>query len=114
MLVSNAEFFWPSCRRAATKPVPGGMTKAGAGASMPRPACPPSGSAIPIEPEQLQLRLMTEQVPMPWDWPVEVNQLEAAAFCRWKADQTGLPVQLPSEGSGCCCGNNWPAISRTG
>ena len=68
----------------------------------------------PLEPEQLQLRLMTEQVPMPWDWPVEVNQLEAAAFCRWKADQTGLPVQLPSEGSGCCCGNNWPAISRTG
>lgn len=52
----------------------------------------------PLEPEQLQLRLMTEQVPMPWDWPVEVNQLEAAAFCRWKADQTGLPVQLPSEG----------------
>jgi hypothetical protein len=52
----------------------------------------------PPEPEQLQLRLMTEQVPMPWDWPVEVNQLEAAAFCRWKADQTGLPVQLPSEG----------------
>ena len=52
----------------------------------------------PNEPEQLQLRLMTEQVPMPWDWPVEVNQLEAAAFCRWKADQTGLPVQLPSEG----------------
>ena len=51
---------------------------------------------------------------MPWDWPVEVNQLEAAAFCRWKADQTGLPVQLPSEGSGCCYGNNWPAISRTG
>ena len=51
---------------------------------------------------------------MPRDWPVEVNQLEAAAFCRWKADQTGLPVQLPSEGSGCCCGNNWPAISRTG
>ncbi len=52
----------------------------------------------PNEPEQLQLRLMTEQVPMPWDWPVEVNQLEAAAFCRWKADQIGLPVQLPSEG----------------
>nr|WP_307772778.1 5-histidylcysteine sulfoxide synthase [Aeromonas hydrophila] len=51
----------------------------------------------PLEPEQLQLRLMTEQVPMPWDWPAEVNQLEAAAFCRWQAAQTGLPVQLPSE-----------------
>ena len=52
----------------------------------------------PSEPEQLQLRLMTEQVALPWDWPVEVNQLEAAAFCRWKAAQTGLPIQLPSEG----------------
>jgi hypothetical protein len=34
-----------------------------------------------------ELRLMCEEVAMPWDWPAEVNQLEAAAFCRWKADQ---------------------------
>jgi 5-histidylcysteine sulfoxide synthase len=26
-----------------------------------------------------QLRLLTEEVPMPWDWPVEVNYLEAKA-----------------------------------
>lgn len=45
----------------------------------------------------LRLRLMCEEVAMPWDWPVEVNQLEAEAFCRWKAAQTGLPVQLPCE-----------------
>ncbi len=51
----------------------------------------------PDEPDQLRLRLMCDEVPMPWDWPVEVNQLEASAFCRWKAAQTGLPVQLPSE-----------------
>ena len=44
-----------------------------------------------------QLRLMTEEVPMPWDWPVEVNCLEARAFCRWKAAKTGLPVRLPTE-----------------
>jgi 5-histidylcysteine sulfoxide synthase/putative 4-mercaptohistidine N1-methyltranferase len=43
------------------------------------------------------LRCMTEEIPMPWRWPVEVNNLEAAAFCRWKAAQTGLPVRLPSE-----------------
>ncbi|WP_261641995.1 5-histidylcysteine sulfoxide synthase [Erwinia mallotivora] len=49
------------------------------------------------QPGQLKLRLMTEEVPMPWDWPVEVNQLEAAAFCRWKADDSGKSVQLPSE-----------------
>lgn len=48
-------------------------------------------------PDALKLRLMTEEVPMPWDWPAEVNQLEAAAFCRWKAEQTGEPVQLPAE-----------------
>ncbi|CAK9886839.1 MAG: Hercynine oxygenase [Candidatus Erwinia impunctatus] len=52
----------------------------------------------PATPERLKLRLMTEVVDMPWDWPVEVNQLEAAAFCRWKAEKTGLSVQLPSEG----------------
>src|SRR5574344_2957955 len=34
---------------------------------------------------------------MPWDWPVEVNQLEAEAFCRWKSAQSGLSVQLPCE-----------------
>ncbi|RZU38422.1 5-histidylcysteine sulfoxide synthase/putative 4-mercaptohistidine N1-methyltransferase [Fluviicoccus keumensis] len=44
-----------------------------------------------------RLRLMTEEVPMPWDWPVEVNCLEARAFCRWKAAKTGLPVRLPTE-----------------
>ncbi len=43
------------------------------------------------------LRLMLEVVPMPWDWPVEVNGHEARAFCRWKARQTGLPVRLPTE-----------------
>lgn len=34
---------------------------------------------------------------MPWDWPVEVNCLEARAFCRWKARETGEPIRLPSE-----------------
>lgn len=44
-----------------------------------------------------QLRLMTEEVPMPWDWPVEVNFHEAKAFCNWKAAQTGLDIRLPTE-----------------
>lgn len=43
------------------------------------------------------LRCMTEEIPMPWNWPVEVNQLEANAFCNWKTAQTGQPVRLPSE-----------------
>lgn len=44
-----------------------------------------------------ELRLMCEQVYMPWDWPVEVNCHEAEAFCRWKAEQTDQPIRLPSE-----------------
>jgi 5-histidylcysteine sulfoxide synthase/putative 4-mercaptohistidine N1-methyltranferase len=43
------------------------------------------------------LRLMTEEVPMPWNWPVEVNYHEAKAFCNWKKSRTGLPVRLPTE-----------------
>ncbi|EMR13784.1 hypothetical protein MPL1_03683 [Methylophaga lonarensis MPL] len=44
-----------------------------------------------------QLRLMTELVPMRWDWPAEVNYHEAKAFCEWKAAETKLPVRLPTE-----------------
>lgn len=43
------------------------------------------------------LRLMTEEIPMPWDWPVEVNYHEAKAFCNWKAAMTKQPVRLPTE-----------------
>lgn len=43
------------------------------------------------------LRLMCEEVAMPWDWPVEVNYHEAAAFCDWKAKKSGSSVRLPSE-----------------
>ena len=44
-----------------------------------------------------RLRLLAEEVAMPWDWPVEVNYHEAKAFCNWKKGQTGQPVRLPSE-----------------
>jgi len=43
------------------------------------------------------LRCLAQEVPMPWNWPVEVNQLEAKAFCNWKAAATGRPVRLPTE-----------------
>lgn len=63
-----------------------------------------AGAQMPVfwcgdlqQPDRLRLRLMTEEVPMPWDWPAEVNQLEAAAFCRWLADETGTAIQLPCE-----------------
>ena len=43
------------------------------------------------------LRTMTEIIDLPWNWPVEVNQLEAKAFCNWMAANTGRPIRLPSE-----------------
>ncbi|WP_019894021.1 5-histidylcysteine sulfoxide synthase [Hydrogenovibrio halophilus] len=43
------------------------------------------------------LRCMTREIPMPWNWPVEVNFHEAEAFCNWKAEKTGKPIRLPSE-----------------
>ncbi|MDP2173309.1 MAG: 5-histidylcysteine sulfoxide synthase [Candidatus Cloacimonadaceae bacterium] len=43
------------------------------------------------------LRTMASEIPMPWDWPVEVNYLEAKAFCNWKAAQTGKTIRLLSE-----------------
>lgn len=40
---------------------------------------------------------MTEEIPMPLNWPVETNYHEAKAFCNWKAETTGQPVRLPTE-----------------
>lgn len=44
-----------------------------------------------------RLRLMAEEVPMPWNWPVEVNYLEAKAFCNWKSEKSGRSFRLPTE-----------------
>ncbi|MBS1159013.1 MAG: ovoA [Proteobacteria bacterium] len=54
---------------------------------------------------QWRLRLMLEEVPMPWDWPVETNYHEARAFCCWLARQTGRNVRLPSE-------DEWQSMRR--
>lgn len=43
------------------------------------------------------LRLVAEEIPMPWSWPVEVNYLEAKAFCNWKSLKTGKNFRLPTE-----------------
>ena len=44
-----------------------------------------------------RLRTMAQIIDMPWDWPVEVNYLEAKAFCNWLARKTGKPLRLPTE-----------------
>lgn len=48
------------------------------------------------------LRTIASVVPMPWNHPVEVNYLEAKAFCNWKAEQLGMPIRLPSEAEWYC------------
>ena len=44
-----------------------------------------------------RLRLMAEEIAMPWSWPVEVNYLEAKAFCNWKSQKMGKSYRLPTE-----------------
>ncbi|MCG7586175.1 5-histidylcysteine sulfoxide synthase [Photobacterium sp. OFAV2-7] len=42
-------------------------------------------------------RNLTEEIPLPLNWPVEVNQLEAKAFCNWKAEQLQANIRLLTE-----------------
>ena len=44
-----------------------------------------------------RLRLVAEEIPMPWNWPVEINYLEAKAFCNWKTTREGKTYRLPTE-----------------
>ena len=44
-----------------------------------------------------KFRTMAQIVDMPWNWPVEVNALEAKAFCNWLARKSGKPLRLPTE-----------------
>jgi 5-histidylcysteine sulfoxide synthase/putative 4-mercaptohistidine N1-methyltranferase len=47
--------------------------------------------------EGWRFRTMTRIIPMPWDWPVEVNYLEAKAFCNWLGEKRGKTIRLPTE-----------------
>lgn len=42
-------------------------------------------------------RTLNSEIEMPYDWPVDVNALEAEAFCRYKSHNEGIQYQLPSE-----------------
>jgi 5-histidylcysteine sulfoxide synthase/putative 4-mercaptohistidine N1-methyltranferase len=44
-----------------------------------------------------RLRLVAEEIDMPWSWPVEVNYLEAKAYCNWMTARTGKQYRLPTE-----------------
>ena len=44
------------------------------------------------------LRFVADEIAMPWNWPVEVNYLEAKAYCNWQSEVTGKRLRLPTEG----------------
>jgi 5-histidylcysteine sulfoxide synthase/putative 4-mercaptohistidine N1-methyltranferase len=44
-----------------------------------------------------QYRTMLEIIEMPMDWPVDVNYLEAIAFCNWLSKKQGIELRLPTE-----------------
>jgi len=43
------------------------------------------------------LRTLSREIPLPLNWPVEVNHLEAAAFCQWKSQKENRNIILPTE-----------------
>lgn len=44
-----------------------------------------------------RFRHVLREIEMPWNWPVEVNYLEAKAFCNWMGARKGQPIRLPTE-----------------
>jgi 5-histidylcysteine sulfoxide synthase len=42
-------------------------------------------------------RTLSQKFPLPLNYPVDVNYLEAKAFCNWKSKKTGTKITLPSE-----------------
>jgi len=46
---------------------------------------------------ELFLRTQVDEIPLPWDWPCEVNNLEAKAFCNWKTEKLGRTLRLLTE-----------------
>jgi 5-histidylcysteine sulfoxide synthase len=48
---------------------------------------------------EYELRTIFDIIPMPWNWPVEVNFHEAEAYCHWKngQDQSSLVFRLMTE-----------------
>lgn len=57
--------------------------------------CPPFW--VPRDEGTYRFRTLAEETELPLNWPVEVNALEAQAFCRWKSAQDNRDYRLPSE-----------------
>ena len=44
-----------------------------------------------------RFRTLSREINLPLNWPVEVNYLEAEAFCRWLSQKEGKTITLPAE-----------------
>ena len=49
-----------------------------------------------VDGEEYYYRTLLKEIPLQWSWPVEVNNLEAEAFCNWKSAVTGKPIRMLS------------------
>ena len=47
--------------------------------------------------EGYTLRTLSREIDLPLSWPVEVNHLEAAAFCKWMSQKEDTSITLPTE-----------------
>lgn len=50
-----------------------------------------------LEEGEYRYRTLSSVIDMPKNWPVDVNALEAEAFCRFKSKKDGVTYTLPSE-----------------
>lgn len=41
-------------------------------------------------------RVMLDEIDMPWDWPVNINFLEAKAFCNWLSEKMDTHIRMPT------------------
>lgn len=51
-------------------------------------------------------RNLNNEIPLPLNWPVEVNYLEAKAFCQWRDTQSDAYIRLPTEAEWYCLREN--------
>jgi len=47
-------------------------------------------------------RNLVDEIPLPLDWPVEVNYLEAKAYCNWQSEVHSCFIRLPTEAEWYC------------
>jgi 5-histidylcysteine sulfoxide synthase/putative 4-mercaptohistidine N1-methyltranferase len=47
-------------------------------------------------------RNLVDEIPLPLDWPVEVNYLEAKAYCNWQSKVNSCFIRLPTEAEWYC------------